>query len=77
MPAISVIVPVYNEAESIKDTVSSIKSALRGIKSEIIVVNDGSKDNTAKMLRSIQGIKVIDNEINRGYGFSLKSAIRQ
>ena len=76
----SIIVPVYNGEESIKETISGIKKALQYFKNDdfdIIVVNDGSTDNTGKVINSIKGIKVIDNPINKGYGFSLKYALRQ
>ena len=47
---ISVVIPAYNEGEAIKDTIEEIKTILKQNKlykgSEIIVVNDGSKDNT-------------------------------
>lgn len=79
MAKISIVIPVYNEDKSIKETISSIKKELNKFKSDnfdIIVVNDGSTDNTSKILSSIKGISIIENPANRGYGFSLKRAIR-
>ncbi len=74
----SVVIPVYNEEKSIKKIVSEVKAVMRSIKKsyEIIVVNDGSSDGTKKILSSLKGIKVLTNENNRGYGYSLKRGIR-
>lgn len=76
---ISVVIPAYNEGESIKETIEEIKTILKKNKiykgSEIIVVNDGSKDNTGLVAKE-SGAKVINNPTNMGYGFSLKRGIK-
>lgn len=75
---ISVVVPVYNEEKSIKNTINEIKKVLKTNKlyknSEIIIVNDGSTDNTLKELKKCD-VVIIDNPTNMGYGFSLKRGI--
>jgi len=75
---ISVVIPVYNEEKSIKKTVEEIKNVLKNNNldknSEIIIVNDGSTDNTLKELKKCD-VKIINNPINMGYGFSLKRGI--
>lgn len=85
MAEISIVVPVYNEAETIKDTINDIKKELKNVKIkniknykfDIIIVNDGSTDGTGEIANSIKGVNVIENPVNKGYGFSIKSAIRQ
>ena len=76
---ISVIIPTYNEEKTIKKTIAQIKSVLKknkiDKKSEIIVVNDGSTDNTKKVLKDCD-VVVINNPSNMGYGFSLKRGIQ-
>jgi len=76
---ISVVIPAYNEGEAIKDTIEEIKTILKQNKlykgSEIIVVNDGSKDNTGEVAKKC-GATVITNPTNMGYGFSLKRGIK-
>lgn len=76
---ISVVIPAYNEENAIKKTIEEIKKVLKDNKlekgSEIIVVNDGSKDNTGKIAAEC-GIVVINNPTNMGYGFSLKRGIK-
>ena len=46
-PDLSVIVPVYNEAESVAQLLSELVAALQGYSHEIVFVDDGSKDGTA------------------------------
>lgn len=76
---ISIIIPAYNEEESIIDTISEIKQVCHQATIniyEIIVVNDGSTDRTGDMLQSIN-VKVITHPHNIGYGRSLKDGIIQ
>jgi len=72
---ISVIIPAYNEEKSISETIEQINKVLYGRNFEIIVVDDGSKDNTAKIAQEHE-CHVLKHEQNRGYGASLKSGIR-
>ena len=74
---ISVTVPVYNEEFSLKDILGRVKDTLSksNLKYEIIVVNDGSEDNSRKVLEKIQGIKLVNHPYNKGYGASLKTGI--
>ena len=68
MPLLSVIVPVYNEAKTIRQILEKINSV--PIDKEIIVVNDGSCDGTEKILRDIKynNLKIIHHSSNRGKG---------
>lgn len=79
MPKISIIIPAYNEEKSIVKTISEIKNTIKSLKGdiEIVVINDGSGDNTGKLISSISGIKVIKHTSNKGYGASLKEAIKK
>ena len=73
-PYLSVIIPAYNEAERITNTLFDIDKYLSqaGYSSEIIVVNDASKDNTSivvnKLCSVIKNLRLIDNEENKGKG---------
>jgi len=73
----SIIIPAYNEEKSIAETISRIKNIENKLKgdSEIIVVNDGSTDNTLKIVKRIKGIKLISHEANFGYGKAIKTGI--
>ncbi len=68
----SIIIPVYNEEGIIKEVLDRLKD----YQAEIIVVNDGSTDNTGKILENIEGIKVISHPYNKGYGASLKTGVK-
>ncbi|MBN1270664.1 MAG: glycosyltransferase family 2 protein [Candidatus Aminicenantes bacterium] len=80
-PFLSVIIPVYNYAEKIKRTISDIDKKLnyRNFSYEIIVVNDGSTDNTAEIVHSLTGvirnIRFIDNKKNEGKGKVVRQGI--
>jgi glycosyltransferase involved in cell wall biosynthesis len=67
-PLLSVIVPVYNEANTIREILEKINSVV--IDKEIIVVDDGSIDGTSRILQSIKynNLKVIHHSSNRGKG---------
>lgn len=77
-PGISFVVPVYNEAGAIADTLSRLKATLAesGLPYEIIIVDDGSHDESGKIAAK-HDVKVIRHPSNAGYGHSLKSGIRE
>jgi len=72
---LSVIIPAYNEGKRLPTTIEEISKYLKNQNYgyEIIVVNDGSKDNTAEAVRSlvpdIPNLKLIDNKENHGKGY--------
>lgn len=79
---LSVFFPCYNEEKNILNTFSKALAIITKItnKYEIILVDDGSKDNTAKILKDIhhqypQTTKIISHSPNRGYGAAFKSGI--
>lgn len=74
---ISIIIPVFNEAQTIKKVLGDIQDHIieRGLKAEVIVVNDGSTDGSRIVLELIPNITLINHKINRGYSASLKTGI--
>jgi len=70
----SIIVPCYNEAGSIVSTLKELQ-AFEG-DYEIIVVDDGSDDNTYDLACTF-GVTVVRHEKNKGYGASLKTGIKR
>jgi polyisoprenyl-phosphate glycosyltransferase len=75
---ISVIIPAYNEEDAITYSIEAVMKTLmciEGVDSEIIVIDDGSSDQTSQLAKAA-GAKVIRNPHNMGYGFSLKAGIR-
>jgi len=71
MPLLSVIVPVYNEAKTIRQILEKINSI--AIDKEIVVVDDGSSDGTERILMDIKidNLKIIHHTSNRGKGAAL------
>lgn len=70
---VSVIIPAYNESDSIGTLVSELNSLHPD--AEIIVVNDGSVDNTAEVSRAA-GARVVSHPYNIGNGAAVKTGIR-
>ena len=79
---ISVFFPCCNEAENIPGLVNKTLTVLNSLTSdfEIIIVNDGSSDNTAEVIDSLAAqnpsVRVIHHETNSGYGAALQSGFR-
>lgn len=71
---ISIIVPALNEAGAIVSTVQSIKQAFSDVPHEVIVIDDGSRDDTGK-LAAEAGALVIRHPAPGGYGNALKAGI--
>lgn len=79
MTTLSVIIPAYNEELGILEIarrVLSVKEKLVNVgvdQLELLIVDDGSKDNTAQIACQIEGVHLIRHSINRGYGAALKT----
>lgn len=74
VPELSVIVPIYNEQDNIPLLVSNITDALRNVTHEIILVDDGSTDNTVSLANSHDWEHTILIELKKNYGQSLAIA---
>tara|TARA_Y100001970_G_C14016116_1_gene741011 strand:+ start:76 stop:756 length:681 start_codon:yes stop_codon:yes gene_type:complete len=76
----SLVIPLYNESKNIQFLLDEITSNLINYKNyEIILVNDASTDNTSKIINnlSINNIKVINNNKNKGQSFSIYEGIKK
>lgn len=78
-PVLSVIIPAYNEENGIQDIIERVllvRPALQqaGIQDlELLVVDDGSHDRTAEVVRNRPGVRLIQHAHNKGYGAALKT----
>jgi len=75
---VSLVIPAFNEAEGISETLREATAVLTGMnlaEHEVIVVDDGSADATAEMAAATPGVRIVRHPRNRGYGRSLKTGI--
>lgn len=72
---LSIVIPVYNESENIKNVLDDIKKLSLKVPYEILVVDDGSKDNTFEIAKD-NGAKVLRFEQNKGKGNALIEGIK-
>ena len=71
-----ILIPTYNNAKTLKDVISRVCNVVGD--STIVVVNDGSTDNTKEILDSFgSALKVLENEDNKGKGYSLRKGFRE
>ncbi len=80
--SVSIVVLAYNEARNLPGVIKTIHQALDGRipKYEVIIVNDGSSDNTGQVAESLvkqnSHLKVIHNPENRGCGFTFMRGVK-
>ena len=78
-PLLSIIIPAYNEAKRISRTLETLQEYLgsKGWAAEVIVVNDGSLDDTVAIVNAYisrwNALRLVDNGGNRGKGFSVRN----
>ncbi|MBR0033731.1 MAG: glycosyltransferase [Bacilli bacterium] len=75
---LSVIIPCYNEAKDISAKAKEVLNKLKtlNIDTELILVNDGSKDNTKEVINSIEGVIPSGYDVNKGKGGAVQKGIQ-
>ena len=74
---ISVVIVNYNVKYYVGQCIDSVRRALRGIDSEIIVVDNHSRDGSVDYLSKIEGVRIIESGHNLGFSKANNIAIRQ
>jgi glycosyltransferase involved in cell wall biosynthesis len=77
-PNLTVVIPAYNEEESLREFLPEVTAYCREKGYKLIVVNDGSRDMTQQVLEQYTGtcdLKIIRHKVNRGYGGAIKSGV--
>lgn len=77
---ITVMVPAYNEAESIAETVRTLREGTGALEADgftvkIYVINDGSSDDTGKLAAEAGADRVVNHKVNRGLGAAIRTAL--
>jgi dolichyl-phosphate beta-glucosyltransferase len=77
----SIVIPAYNEGARLGATLEKVLEYVRaqGWNAEVIVVNDGSRDNTASLVREFAeknpAVRLVENSGNRGKGYSVRNGM--
>lgn len=77
-PVLSVLMPVFNEAATVKRAIEQSLAVELGAPIELIVVDDGSSDGTSEVLRSFDGdprLRILAHERNMGKGAAVRTAL--
>src|SRR5580698_9429983 len=80
-PQYSIVIPAYNEAARIPATLEAVTACVRsrGWSAEVVVVDDGSRDATAEVVRAFAArapeVRLLQNSGNRGKGFSVRNGL--
>ena len=77
----SIVIPAYNEEDGIDAIIQRVLAvgpdlSKSGLDMELIIVDDGSKDRTAEMVKTCDGVLLIRHPINKGYGAALKTGFQ-
>ncbi len=80
-PFYSIVIPAYNESARLGASLERVLAYARAQRwdAEVIVVNDGSRDNTAEIVRTFAGknpsLRLVENPGNRGKGYSVRNGV--
>jgi len=81
-PTYSIVIPAFNESARLGATLENVLTYVhaQGWDAEVIVVNDGSRDNTADIVRTFASkdpaLRLVENPGNRGKGYSVRNGMR-
>ena len=73
---VSIIIPAFNEEDSISSTLSKLCNEPKLTGSEIIVVDDGSVDFTGEKVSAFKNVQLVQHHVNKGYSASLATGTR-
>jgi glycosyltransferase involved in cell wall biosynthesis len=69
-----VVMPAYNAAKTLRQTYAEVRD--QQVVDAIILVDDGSRDETVAIARTLEGVQVYVHEVNKGYGGNQKTCYR-
>ncbi len=78
--SVSILIPVYNEAATLRPLIEAVQAAPISLKKELIIIDDCSTDGTGAILEALSNtypeLIILRNEKNKGKGFSLRRGIQ-
>jgi glycosyltransferase involved in cell wall biosynthesis len=80
MPVLSIVIPAYNEGAflgALLDRISKVPTEELGFQKEIIVVNDGSTDDTEAVARAFSGVRCVTQVPNQGKGKAVQRGLEE
>src|SRR5947199_9122644 len=75
-PAVSVVVPVFNEEENMSILQAELRAVLSGLDHEIVFVDDGSTDRSAEKIETAANVRVLRFQKNAGQSDALYAGVR-
>jgi len=75
-PAVSVVIPLYNEQDNMEVLQSQLHAALSGLAYEIVFVDDGSKDQTVQRVERRPDVRLLAFEKNAGQSAAMYAGIQ-
>jgi dolichol-phosphate mannosyltransferase len=75
-PEISIVIPLYNEAENVRILQGEVRAALEGIPYELILVDDGSTDGTAAAVEAAPEVRLLEFTKNAGQSAAMLAGMR-
>jgi len=78
-PDLTIVIPCYNEEESLPVFLTELLPFCENKHYNIIIINDGSTDNSLSLLLGISNnnVTILNNKVNKGYGAAIKSGIEK
>lgn len=83
---LSIIIPVYNEQNTVADVVRTVSKAEIGLRKELVIVDDCSRDESRMILQSLQKemgpsdsveLKLVFHEVNQGKGAAIRTGLER
>ena len=74
MPKVLVIIPAFNESEAIPDVLKALRSTTPDY--DVLVVNDGSTDNTVEVVKQFPWVNLIQLPFNMGIGSTVQTGYK-
>lgn len=73
---ITILIPCYNEEDSIIEVINMVKNVDLGYPKEIIVVDDGSEDSSVDKVKTQTGVKLLQHDKNQGKGKAIQTGLQ-